>query len=104
MPTSTIEICNNGLDDDCNGLIDAADPACATCQYGVYQECGYGCPIGSICDAGGCCVPHCDDGMWDGEEGDVDCGGACAAKCQSGQHCWVHADCASFNCVGDVCQ
>ena len=104
VPTSTIEICGNGLDDDCNGLIDAADPACATCQYGAYQECGYGCPIGSICDPGGCCVPHCDDGMWDGDEGDVDCGGACAAKCQSGQHCWTSFDCASFSCVGDVCQ
>jgi len=67
-------------------------------------ECGDGCPIGSICNGGGCCVPHCFDGSWDGEEGDTDCGGACLAKCQSGQHCWVGYDCASGSCVNDVCQ
>lgn len=27
----TVEICDNGIDDDCNGLIDAADPACQMC-------------------------------------------------------------------------
>ena len=104
VPTSATEICGNGLDDDCNGLIDAADPACASCQYGAYQECGDGCPIGSICNGGGCCVLHCFDGSWDGDEGDTDCGGACDAKCQSGQHCWSNWDCASYSCVGDICQ
>ncbi len=24
----SVEICNNGIDDDCNGLVDCADPAC----------------------------------------------------------------------------
>jgi len=67
-------------------------------------ECGDGCPIGSICNGGGCCVPHCFDGGWDGDEGDTDCGGACLAKCQSGQHCWSSFDCASYSCVNDVCQ
>jgi hypothetical protein len=28
----TREICGNGIDDDCNGLTDSADPACATCM------------------------------------------------------------------------
>src|SRR3989454_525362 len=67
-------------------------------------ECGDGCPIGAICNGGGCCVPHCFDGSWGGEEGGTDCGGACLAKCQSGQHCWVGYDCASGSCVNDVCQ
>jgi hypothetical protein len=44
VPTSPIEICNNGLDDDCNGLADAADPACIApvcdCQIDPY---GLGC-------------------------------------------------------------
>lgn len=28
-----VEICANGLDDDCNGFIDDADPACSVCLY-----------------------------------------------------------------------
>jgi len=92
------EICNNGLDDDCNGFVDAADPACggSICPYG---DCG----PGMICEFTGCCVPHCGNGYWDGDESDVDCGGSCGA-CQSGQHCWGNYDCASFSCVNNVCQ
>lgn len=29
--STTIEICDNGRDDDCNNLVDARDPDCATC-------------------------------------------------------------------------
>src|SRR2546422_387437 len=50
-------------------------------------DCGDGCPIGSICNGGGCCVPHCFDGSWDGEEGDTDCGGAGFRKVPNGQQC-----------------
>jgi Tol biopolymer transport system component len=102
VPTSTTEICGNGLDDDCNGLVDAADPACSGCMYGscMADECGQG----FICDGSACCVPHCSDGGWNGDEGDVDCGGSCAVKCQRGQHCWGPFDCVSGSCIGDVCQ
>jgi hypothetical protein len=33
---STVEICNNGIDDDCDGLVDCADPQCSawTCVGG----------------------------------------------------------------------
>jgi uncharacterized protein (DUF2141 family) len=34
-----IEICNNGIDDDGNGLIDCADPACFTSPYCTGQRC-----------------------------------------------------------------
>jgi hypothetical protein len=34
-----IEICNNGIDDDGNGLIDCADPACFTSKYCTGQAC-----------------------------------------------------------------
>jgi hypothetical protein len=34
-----LEICNNGIDDDNNGLIDCADPKCATSIYCVKQQC-----------------------------------------------------------------
>ena len=105
VPTSPTEVCGNGLDDDCNGLIDAADPACAnsSCPHGdcMVDVCGQE----YVCDGvTGCCVPHCGDGAWNGDEGDVDCGGSCGAKCTAGQHCWSNFDCASGSCVGDICQ
>jgi len=103
VPTSPTEICGNGLDDDCNGLIDAADPACSGCASGF--TCGFDfCPQGYVCESNGCCVPHCGDGVWNGDEGDVDCGGSCAAKCQSGQHCWANFDCTSGSCINSICQ
>jgi len=97
------EVCENGLDDDGDGLYDADDPDCQpVCQYGT---CGfYFCPPGFICGFDGCCVSHCGDGMWNGTEGDVDCGGDCVANCQAGQHCWTNSDCASNVCYFDRCQ
>jgi hypothetical protein len=97
------EVCDNGLDDDGDGLYDADDPDCQpVCQYGA---CGFDfCPPGFVCGFDGCCVSHCGDGQWNGTEGDVDCGGDCNAKCQTGQHCWGNFDCASGVCISDRCQ
>ncbi len=48
------------------------------------------------------------DGMKDGEETDVDCGGApCDAQmrvCADGKQCLIGGDCLSQVCTGDVCQ
>jgi hypothetical protein len=98
-----VEVCDNGLDDDADGFVDSADPDCQlVCQYG---SCGADfCGAGFVCGYDGCCTPHCGDGAWNGDEGDVDCGGACAAKCQTGQRCGGNFDCASGNCVYGVCQ
>ncbi len=38
-------------------------------------------------------VPHCFNGVQDGGETDVDCGGSCGANCEDGQHCLSDADC-----------
>ena len=98
VPASVTEICDNGVDDDCNGLTDGSDPACSL-------SCSNGCPPGYVCAIWvDVCVPHCGDGFQNGDEGDVDCGGSCANKCTTGQHCWVNSDCASLTCVNDICQ
>jgi hypothetical protein len=94
------EICDNGIDDDGDGLTDSADPDCQSFDCST----GLGCPLGFICNEAAICISHCGDGHWDGDEGDVDCGGSCAAQCQTGQHCWVSLDCASGRCVNHVCQ
>ena len=44
----------------------------------------------------------CFDKMKDGNESDVDCGGACS-PCAAGQHCNVAGDCASMTCTALLC-
>ncbi|HTP52377.1 MAG TPA: Ig-like domain-containing protein [Anaeromyxobacteraceae bacterium] len=46
-PTSKTEICNNGIDDNCDGLIDCQDPTCAG------QNCKAGSPT-FLCQSGIC--------------------------------------------------
>jgi hypothetical protein len=47
---------------------------------------------------------HCSDGTTDGDETDVDCGGAtCSARCATGKACTTGTDCASGTCVASVC-
>jgi hypothetical protein len=45
----------------------------------------------------------CSNGVKDGNETDVDCGGSCAA-CANGRACLANADCQSARCVNGVCQ
>jgi hypothetical protein len=97
--SGTEEICGNGTDDDCNGWIDSEDPVCGQ------LDCGWdGCPTGYICEPDGICVSHCSDGAHNGDEGDVDCGGSCDAKCEAGRQCHGNFDCASNFCVNLICQ
>ncbi|WP_437725574.1 trypsin-like serine protease [Sorangium sp. So ce861] len=49
-------------------------------------------------------APTCTDGVQNGTETDVDCGGTCTADCANGDTCNTGADCASQNCVAGVCQ
>jgi hypothetical protein len=58
-PMKKMEDCHNGVDDDANGEIDCADPACASdtgCQmgtdagyYGSCSKCGQTCANQSVC-------------------------------------------------------
>lgn len=44
----------------------------------------------------------CDDGVLDGDETDVDCGGSCP-PCEDDEMCAVNGDCASQACKSGVC-
>lgn len=68
-----IEVCD-GLDNNCNGATDE----------------------GGVC---GSCV----DGIKNGQETDVDCGGICSTKCGIGKICSINADCSSGNCTAGFC-
>ena len=82
------EVCD-GIDNDCNGV---ADDGAA----------GASCPSG-VCAAGACQAPSCTDGVQNGPETDVDCGGGCPADCADGAGCATNADCQSGACSGGVC-
>jgi len=54
-------------------------------------------------DTGAAAAPSCTDGVKNGTETDVDCGGSCAAKCADSKLCSVNADCSGASCVGGTC-
>lgn len=45
---------------------------------------------------------HCTDGILDGNESDLDCGGSCAG-CGTGEQCFGGADCAGGLCTSGIC-
>ena len=63
---------------------------------------GTACP-GGACQGGRCVAPTCTDGIKNGNETAVDCGGGCK-RCGTGQGCTGRNDCASALCSGGTCQ
>lgn len=93
----------NGLErgPDCGG-------PCAGCDdgtvCGVAGDCGSGvCSAGADGGASTCAVPSCTDGVRNGAEASVDCGGTCAELCADSQPCAEDADCASGVCLMETC-
>ena len=77
----------------------------------VEQETSSECIDGSTCDSGVCDTatgacqdPTCEDGVHNGDEADVDCGGSCNDACQNGSACTEDSDCAEGTCANDMCQ
>ncbi|MBB88505.1 MAG: hypothetical protein CMP06_14605 [Xanthomonadales bacterium] len=125
----TGETCNGA--GDCTSLVcDGGTNTCSapTCSDGVENQdetdtdcggsCGNTCDTAEGCDDGGDCIsgvcdgatltcsaPTCFDGVDNGDETDIDCGGSCAATCDDGDGCAVAADCTSGVCdgVSDTC-
>jgi hypothetical protein len=85
----SMESCTNGVDDDCDGLADCADPNCAdqaiccvpsfeSCTNGVDDDCDglADCADPDCADQAICCVPSpesCTNGQDDDCDGLVDC-------------------------------
>jgi len=73
--------------------------------YGECQNCGGG-PATPSSNGGDVAAdpnaPPCENGVKDGEESDVDCGGLCT-PCEVGRSCVRGIDCASLNCEGGTC-
>ena len=58
--------------------------------------------VGSVGGGGGSSGPHCGDGVHNGLESDVDCGGPCVA-CGLNATCGTSVDCASGVCSAGHC-
>jgi hypothetical protein len=117
--------CDDGLacvgPEDClSGVCDESECASPTCSDGVKNgtergvdcgeeggcdpKCGNGAPcegddgcVSDNCLEAECRDPLCTDATQNGDETDVDCGGACP-RCAVGGACLEHGDCESLNC------
>jgi len=104
VPAVTDPSCEDGIqnqdetDVDCGG-------SCPKCDNG--KTCmGNGDCATDLCDQGTCAsMPGetCDDGLQNQDESDVDCGGSCPTKCPEMRACRAPSDCATNECIGDVC-
>ena len=100
--------CGNGVVD-----VDAAETdvdcggECMQCMTGQLCQAGPDCDSG-VCEqepGGGewrCVAPACSDGLKNGPETDLDCGGGCGL-CGEGAACKTDADCTGSLCVGGQC-
>jgi hypothetical protein len=70
---------------------------------GQCVEClvGADCPS-MVCKAGKCAAAGCGDGVKNGGESDIDCGGPCS-DCEVGEGCGGPADCVSGVCTAGKC-
>jgi hypothetical protein len=84
--------------------------ACVATCGGQGQPCCVGntCPSAGACVAGMCQPATCTDGIKDGTETDIDCGGGSCPPCGVGLMCVAASDCvsppnATGGCVGGHC-
>ena len=88
---------------------------CSTVECRQDEACFYGVCYGycdseadctepdALCEDNACVVTSCDDGLQNGLETDVDCGGPDCVGCEGGQRCEVDSDCRSQVCEDQVC-
>ena len=78
-----------------NAVVDAGPPECTKASDCTSKVCAIG--------EGKCNAPTHSDGVSNGDETDVDCGGS-ANKCDINKACLVAGDCQSGVCTGNSCQ
>ncbi|WP_437276111.1 SUMF1/EgtB/PvdO family nonheme iron enzyme [Sorangium sp. So ce375] len=108
--TCTAARCDNGVKDgdetdiDCGGAAapHGGNPACPPCA--TSKRCAAGSDCGSLrCVNGQCLEPTCSDGVKNGQETDIDCGGLCPS-CAPSKACSKSTDCRELVCRELVCQ
>ena len=114
-PPLTESSCTDGIDNDCDGLIDCKDSncstntACAVCGDGVCNGTETKCKCPADCGAPPLTESSCTDGVDNDCDGLIDCkdsncstNSACALTCKSkGAYCTANSQCCSFKCKGN---
>lgn len=106
---SGVQRCSDARCDDAvhNGRetdLDCGGPDCSPCNDGAACNSRIDC-VSLVCDreSSTCSPAACDDGVTNGEESDVDCGGSCG-ECADGAQCGDDVDCASGLCLDARCR
>ena len=106
------ETCDLNLKRWCKSGIFVSEGYCEYCRN-KDESClgiiGSSCAYDSDCDSefclrNKCAEPTCDDTVLNGDESDIDCGGACKNKCKKGQGCYIDEDCEyGLVCISQIC-
>jgi hypothetical protein len=101
------DVCSNG---QCTTTCEPGLVQCGAACVALASDpsncgaCGTTCAPGSRCVNGTCVAdPTCSDGVQNGQETDVDCGGPNCPKCADGKKCASGSDCVSGVCSAGVC-
>jgi hypothetical protein len=95
--------CTDGLKNGDETDVDCGGPLCVASGYPCLD--GQGCGtdgancLSQICTNGICQPATCDDGVKNGTETWIDCGGGTCQPCPATAPCTVGADCVSGRCV-----
>jgi hypothetical protein len=85
-------------DVDCGGTTTRAPPCAGGKGCKVAKDC-----ISMTCKDHVCGAANASDGVRDGDETDVDCGGSSAPPCAPSKDCLLARDCTSQVCTGGTC-
>jgi hypothetical protein len=83
---------------DCGG----GPGECAPCQAGEHCGTNLDC-VSQICEGDVCTAFSCEDGVPNGQESAIDCGGPNCKGCGELEHCESGDDCLSGVCLTDKC-
>jgi len=98
-PSCTDSVANGDeTDRDCGGSICGACPDLFKCKNPT--DC-----LSKVCGSTTktCTPATCTDGVLNGKESDIDCGGTCPTKCQPGKKCGAAGDCSTSICGSGSC-
>ena len=101
---SILRICNDGVQNGMETSTDCGGESCVVLGNVCYegQTCAADTDCATALCVGGQCT-SCTNGLQDGDETDVDCGGRCGSTCDDSQICLQSLDCTSGVCfVGSI--
>ncbi len=92
-------VCNDGVQNGTETDVDCGGASCPSCPDLEMCKVASDCQSG-VCTAasGTCAAPTDTDGVQNGTETDVDCGGASAPACAATKKCLTSTDCLSDGC------